>query len=93
MEWVLRSDAEVQVILSAIWISTHGKNAEKFLGHGKFDVAVDTYPKPLCPWITPPVMHTFCGRVICGPVPLPVIEIYFLPHTPLDLVFSYPVQP
>ena len=57
------------------------KHAEKFCGHGKFDVLVDTYLKLLCLWITSPVMQVFSGKVLCGPDTRP------------EFVFSYPFHP
>ena len=52
-----------------IWNSSHDKNAEKFCGHGKFGVVVDTYSKSLCLWITLLVMQVFSGGVLQRPEP------------------------
>ena len=52
-----------------IWNSPHNKNAEKFCGHGKYGVVVDTYSTPLCLWITSLVMQVFSDRDLGGPGP------------------------
>ena len=69
MEWVLRSDSEVRVLLlNTQYLPTSKtmlidlklgilKNAETFCGHGRLDVVVATFPKLLYLWITSPVMH------------------------------------
>ena len=51
-----------------IWSPSYDKNAEKFCSHGKFDVVVDTYTKPLCLWITSPALQMCFGRVVFGPM-------------------------
>ena len=53
------------------WSPPYDENAEKFCGHGKFDVVVVTHLKPLCLWITLPVMQVFSARVSRRSVPDP----------------------
>ena len=70
----------------------YGENAEKFCGHGKFDVVVETYSKFFRLWITLLVIKLVEFNM--DPCPTyPVIEIYLLPDTRLEFVFAYAFHP
>ena len=74
-------------VLGQLWYlpvsKRHDKNAEKFCGHWRFGVSVDTYSKPLCLWITSLVMQVFSGRL--DPyfifLKFPISDQYLIFHT------------
>ena len=103
MEWVLRSDSEVRVLLlNTQYLPTSKtmlidlklgilKNAETFCGHGRLDVVVATYSET---FVSMDHFASDAGQCYMDPCLIPpVLEFYFIPDTRPKLVFSYLSQP
>ena len=58
-----------KTILIDLMVVMYAKNAEKFCGHGKFDVIVDTYLKLWHLWTTSPMCKCFQVEFYADPCP------------------------